>query len=150
MPLIVAIVVALIALAVAIAAWFRPPQAETPASPQYTDQQVADAKKNICDAYDASLKAINAAGTLNSEDPNQKFMLGMHTRIAFNTAADYLSNKARMNPSAPADLLNEVQLLASSYQDMVLAHIAQRPQEDIDKIYREIDANESEIKKACG
>ena len=103
--MIVAIVVSLLALALAAAAWFRPTHDATPATPQYSEQQVADAKKNVCGAYDTVLRAIKSAGALNSEDPNQKFMLAFNTRLAFNAAADYLLASASQNPAAPASLL---------------------------------------------
>ena len=54
LPTIIAIVIALIAVAVAIAAWFRPaPKAETPAAKTYSEQEIADAKKAVCDAYES-------------------------------------------------------------------------------------------------
>ena len=71
--MIIAIVVALLALAVAAASWFRPTHEATPATPQYSEQQVADAKKNLCDAYDTMYRAIQTAGPPTSEDPNQKY-----------------------------------------------------------------------------
>ncbi len=58
-PTIIAIVIALIAVAVAIAAWFRPaPKAETPAAKTYSEQEIADAKKAVCDAYERVNKAV--------------------------------------------------------------------------------------------
>lgn len=42
---IIAVVVSLLALALAAAAFFKPQHDATPAAPQYSDQQVADAKK---------------------------------------------------------------------------------------------------------
>ena len=148
-PLIIAIVVALLALALAAAAWFRPAPDPTPAAHQYSDQQVADAKKNLCDAYATMLRAIKGAGALSSEDPNQKFMLALNTRMAFNTAADYLVSEASINPAAPSNLLDDSRNLARAYQQMVLAHTADAPKEEIDAIYGEMDSGEAAIKKTC-
>ncbi len=61
-PMIVAIVISLLALALAAAAWFRPTHDATPATPQYSEQQVADAKKNVCGAYDTMYRASQRAG----------------------------------------------------------------------------------------
>ena len=53
MPAIIAIAIALVAVAVAIAAWFTPaPKAEVPAAKTYTEQETADAKKAVCEAFD--------------------------------------------------------------------------------------------------
>jgi hypothetical protein len=147
--MIIAIVVALLALAVAAASWFRPTHEATPSTPQYSEQQVADAKKNLCDAYSAAIRAINSAGSVGSEDPNLKFILAINTRVAFNTAADYLQSAAELNPAAPSNLLDETQLLAASYQSMVLAQISQAPKDELDPLYSAIDPHESAIKEAC-
>lgn len=148
-PVIIAIVVALLALALAAASWFRPTHDETPATPQYSEQQVADAKKNLCDAYNTMLRGIKGAGALSSEDPNQKFMLALNTRLAFNTSADYLLSQANLNIAAPPRLLVEARTLAASYQKMVLAQIAEAPGGDLDSIYGELDLHESAIVEAC-
>ena len=148
-PLIIAIVVALLALALAAAAWFRPAPDPTPAAPQYSDQQVAEAKKNLCDAYSAAIRAINTAGSAASEDPNLKFVLAINTRAAFNTAADYLQSAATLNPAAPSNLLDQAQRLAASYQNMVLAQIAQAPKDELDPLYSAIDPHEGAIKEVC-
>ena len=148
-PLIIAIVVALLALALATAAWFRPGPDATPAAPQYSDQQVADAKKNLCDAYDTMYRALERAGTTTSEDPNQKYMIAMNTRLAFNTSADRLLTEVSQNPAGPPELVDAVRRLAISYQKLVLVHTAEAPQPEIDAVYEEINSSETAVKKVC-
>jgi hypothetical protein len=61
-----ALAIALIATAVAIAAWFRP--APEIASPTFTDRQTAQAKTNVCSAYTAVHQGV--ARNTHFADPN--------------------------------------------------------------------------------
>jgi len=146
---IIAVVVSLLALALAAAAFFKPQHDATPAAPQYTDQQVADAKKNVCDAYSEMYKGIQGAGSLTSDDPNQKFMIAMNTRLAFNTAADYLTLALQESPAAPSEVSHSARGLAVAYQRLVLARSAQAEQPVVDSIGQEINESESALVQAC-
>jgi hypothetical protein len=148
-PVIVAIVVALLALALAAASWFRPTHEETPATPQYSEQQIADAKKNLCAAYNTMYPAIKSAGSLSSEDPNQKFMISINTRLAFNSSADYLLAAVSQNPAGPSHLLDATRGLAISYQQIILAQTATAPQEQLKPMYEKADGNVNSIKQEC-
>jgi hypothetical protein len=148
-PVIIAIVIALLALALAAASWFRPTHEATPATPQYSEQQVTDAKKNLCDAYNTMYRALERAGTTTSDDPNQKYMIAMNTRLAFNTAADRLLTEVSQNPAGPPDLVDATRRLAISYQKLVLVRTAEAPQPELDAVYKEINFSETALKTAC-
>ncbi len=148
--MIIAVVVSLLALGLAAAAFFKPKHGDAPAAPQYSDQQVADAKKNLCDAYNDMHEAIRNAGGFTSEDPNQKYMIALNTRLAFNTAADHLLAAAARNPEGPSELLSAARNLAYSYQKVVLAQTAQASADALDHLYTESDTWVDSIKKVCG
>ncbi len=150
MTAIIAVVVSLLALALAAAAFFKPQHDATPAAPQYSDQQVADAKKNVCDAYTLMHRAITDAGSLSSEDPNQKFMISLNTRLAFSTAADHLLAAADRYPEAPSSLLDASRSLAFSYQRIVLAQTATAPHAELEPLYTESDKAVAQVEKDCG
>lgn len=149
-PVIIAIVVSLLALGLAAAAFFKPKHDDAPAAPQYSEQQVADAKKNLCDAYKLSINAIQTAGRTTSEDPNQKYMLALNTRLAFNTAADYLANESSTQIAAPSALLDQFHSLVGTYRKMVLILTTEAAKADTDAIFAEVDSHESAIQKECG
>jgi len=149
-PTIAALVVSLLALALAAAACFKPTHDDAaPAMPQYSDQQVADAKKNVCDAYQTMYKALQGAASLSSNDPNEKFMLAINARLAFNTAADYLIMTSSENPAAPSELLNSARNLAISYQKLVLARTSQPTGDEIDTVNSGIREAEASLIQAC-
>jgi len=148
-PVAIAVVVSLLALGMAAAAFFKPRHDSAPATPQYSDQQVAEAKKNMCDAYSEMYKGIQGAGSLTSDDPNQKFMIAMNTRLAFNTAADYLTLVLQENPAAPFEVSHSARGLAAAYQRLVLARSAQAERPAVDSIGQEINESESALVQAC-
>lgn len=149
-PTIIAVVVSLLALGLAAAAFFKPKHDDAPAAPQYSDQQVADAKKNVCDAYALMHRATTDAGSLTSEDPNQKYMISLDVRLAFNSAADHLLATAASNPAGPTDLLNAITALGKSYQEIVLSQTASASKDELEPFYTAADAAAAEIKKDCG
>jgi len=149
-PVVVAIVVSLLALGLAAAAFFKPQRDAAPAAPQYSDKQVADAKKNVCDAYTLAHRATTDAGTLSSEDPNQKFMISLNTRLAFSTAADHLLAAAIKYPEAPINVLDASRNLAFSYQRIVLAQTATASHDELEPLYADSDNAVAQVEKACG
>lgn len=149
MPVIVAIAVSLLALGVAAAAFFKPQHDPAPAAPQYSDQQVADAKKNVCDAYDLVRRAVNEVGSVTSEDQTVKFMLSLNTRLSFNTAADQLFTVSGQNPAAPPGLLNAAQALGASYRKIVLALTATAGDDELKPLYEAADTAIASIKQTC-
>lgn len=151
-PGIIAIVVTVFALAVPMAACSRPTAAPTPAAPatpQFTEQQVGDAKKAVCDAYEMVYRAVEKAGTTISEDPNQKYMIGLNTRLAFNTSADYLLSTLMQNPAIQSDLSDAVHKVVVSYQRMVLAQTADSSKDKLDSVYAEVGDTDAALKTAC-
>lgn len=149
-PVIAALVMSLAALALAAAAWFKPTHPESDGKPQYSEQQVADAKKNLCDAYETMFRAIKSAGSLSSEDPNVKFMVSLNTRLAFNSGADYLLAKADENPQAPEKLIRATRSLAIAYQKIVLGQTEPLSPEALKPLYEAADSEVTTIKQECG
>ena len=122
LPTIIAIVIALIAIAVAIAAWFRPaPQAETPAAKTYSEQEIADAKKAVCDAYGQTQQTLKVTGSKASEDPTETFIIAINSRVAIETASSYLHSTVQSNQAAPKDVTEKVIRLADIYRGAVEA-----------------------------
>jgi len=149
-PVIIAIVISLLALGLAAAAFFKPKHDDAPAAPQYSEQQVADAKKNLCDAYDLIRRAVSEVGSVTSEDQTVKFMLSLNTRLSFNTAADQLFAVSGQNPAAPPGLLNAAQTLGASYRKIVLALTANTGDDELKPLYEAADTSIASIKQACG
>ncbi|HRD13314.1 MAG TPA: hypothetical protein PLI79_15785 [Mycobacterium sp.] len=105
MPATIAIAIALVAVAVAIAAWFTPaPKAEVPAAKTYTEQETADAKKAVCEAFDRGQATLSVTGRKTGADPNAAFAIAVNSRIAINTVIGYWRTVLQREPAAPEAL----------------------------------------------
>jgi hypothetical protein len=149
----IAIVIAVIAVAVAIGAWFRPmPKPEMPEAKTYSEQEVADAKKAVCEAFQTVQSTLEASANQTPPDPNdvmQKFTLSVNGRLASFAGGEYLYRQIAENPAAPPPLSAAVEELASAYQRATLAQIAQADRSKLDPIYQSADAAASRITEAC-
>ncbi len=149
LPTIIAIVIALIAVAVAIAAWFRPaPKAETPAAKTYSEHEIADAKKAVCDAYERALNALTA-NSRQPDSPNEGLAVIANSRIAIHAAGTYLVATLNEQPAAPEELAAPVKSLADQYQRMVLDQIGGADRATLDEDYQNADSLTSKISKVC-
>jgi hypothetical protein len=153
-PVIISLVVALIAVAIAIGAWFKPSDHEAQAvssdtKPQYSGQQVADAKKAMCDAYDSAYKASANAGGQTSDDPTLKFVIAVNTRLATQFAANYLAKTLDQNPPTPSSLTGQIREIVALYDQIVLGQLSGTSNADLRPTYDKLDATGAQIAQAC-
>jgi hypothetical protein len=148
---VVAIVVALIATAVAIGAWFKPaPKPETPATKTYSEQEVADAKKAVCDAFQRTERALNTNSQRAGNTPTDDRAVIANSRIAINSAGSYLGFVVANEPATPPELATSVRNLAGQYQGMVVDQIGDVDAAQLNSDYQGADALVSEVSQGCG
>ncbi|OBF19413.1 hypothetical protein [Mycobacterium sp. ACS4331] len=141
---------AVAALAVAIASWFRPaPAADASASPQYNEQEIADANSAMCEAWDATYASMTTSGAKSSTDPTVAYIIGIQVQLAFHASGDYLQTKLQLHPATASELADAVTQLASSYHRIVLLRLADAPESDIDQIKEKMDAAETAVRRQC-
>ncbi|WP_052960159.1 hypothetical protein [Mycobacterium sp. EPa45] len=151
MPTIIAIVIAVIAVAVAIGAWFRPiPKPEAPAAKTYSDQEIADAKKAVCDAYGKADRAINATGRKNGgEDPTAIVAVAVNVRLALSESSSFLLRTLEEYPATPSDLQEHVRAAAGAFQNVAIDQLGEAPQSELDPFFKQADSADAAIKQAC-
>ncbi|MBB3600465.1 hypothetical protein FHT40_000098 [Mycolicibacterium sp. BK556] len=151
LPAIVAIVIAVIAVAVAIGAWFRPaPKPETPAAKTYSEQQVADAKKAVCDAYGRTDRALNATGKKNGgDDPTGVIAVAVNVRLALSESSSFLLRTIDANPATPEDLRGQVIAAANAFQNIAIDQLGEASQAELDPFLKQADSSDAAIKQAC-
>lgn len=119
-----ALAIAVVALGLAIGAWFRPVPMKPPAAPPYSAQQVADAKVTVCSAYDQVRKAGDTAGQRNAgSDPTSILTVATSTRQVLDSGSRYLTTKLSAEPATPPDLAAAVRKLAEVYQEMTVDYL---------------------------
>jgi hypothetical protein len=126
-PTFAALAIALIALSVGLAAWFRPlpRNDQTTAKPTYTDQQVASAKASVCNAFGQVSHGLNLADTesANSSDRGAKVAAVALTRQVLDFGSRYLLEKIAEEPATPAALATAVRQQANAYQELLIGYI---------------------------
>ncbi|MGA8125530.1 MAG: hypothetical protein WB967_15185 [Mycobacterium sp.] len=117
------LLITLVAVGAAVAAWLRPipHEAAAPTPPSYSEQQVADAKAKVCDAYGKVQKAttLNAARN-GGDDPNAQLLIATTQRQVFVVGSSYLLTTLAEEPAAPADLAAAANDLAHLYRVITL------------------------------
>jgi hypothetical protein len=125
-PVFASLVIALVAIGLAVASWFRPlPGAKEPASPPpFTDQQTAAAKANVCAAFAKVDRALDVAGAQHGgEDPTSVLAVATSVRQVLEVGSRYLLFKLAEEPATPADLAKEVREFADSSQELVIGYL---------------------------
>lgn len=149
--MIIAIALAAAALGVAIGSWFRPAPEPTPAAePVFTDSQVADAKKQVCDAFQLARNAIVTAGNKQDPDPTVDLALNANGRLAFFAGAQYLNDVINQSPAAPPELRRAAEQYSTGYRQMALVLLADKRPADMDKSILDAgDAANEKLKQIC-
>ena len=151
MPAIIAIAIALVAVAVAIAAWFTPaPKAEVPAAKTYTEQETADAKKAVCEAYSRANRAIQATGRKNGgTDPTSVIAVAVNVRLALSESSSLLLRTLEENPATSHELEDQVRNAASAFQSIAIDQLGEAPQAELDPSLKAADSADVMIRRAC-
>lgn len=148
---VVSLVIALVAVGCAIAAWLRPvPKYQPPAAPTYSSQQVADAKTKVCAAYTTVHHAVLAnTGRSGDDDPATQLGLAANARIALFDSGDYLLKVLAREPAAAAALREATQALADSYQQLALDYMAEASDSNINRSRQAIETTGSKVSEIC-
>jgi hypothetical protein len=123
-PVFVMLLITLVAVGAAVAAWLRPmPHATSaaPSAPTYTELQVADAKSKVCAAYEKVQNAVNVNAVRNGgDDPNVQVMVATTQRQVFVIGSAYLMTTLAEEAATPSDLKAAANDLAHLYQVVTL------------------------------
>jgi hypothetical protein len=110
----------LVAVAAAVAAWLRPmPETKSavPSAPTFTDQQVTDAKSNVCAAYAKIHRAVDVNAPRNGgSDPTAQLAVATNMRQIYVVGSGYLLTKLADEPAAPSDLAAATSKVARLFQ----------------------------------
>ena len=125
-PALTALAIALIALAVGVAAWFRstPHNNQPPPKPAYTDQQVVNAKTNVCAAFEKVDHSLALAYARNGgSDPTAQLAVATSTQLTLDAGSRYLSVTLADEPATPADLATAVRKQTDAYQKALIGFL---------------------------
>jgi hypothetical protein len=130
-PTFVMVLITLVAVGAAVAAWLRPIPHNTsapPPAPTYSEQQVSDAKATVCAAFDKSQKASrDNLSRSGGDDPNTQLLVAVNMRQVFVASSAYLLTTLADEPATPADLTALVRKLANLLQVITLDGLSGDP-----------------------
>jgi hypothetical protein len=148
------LVVALVAVGVAMAAWLRPmPQENPPPSEAvYSDEQVAAAKADVCEAY----KAVDQAVVTNTHRPNPvegdeigSLAAAANARLSLYAGGDYLLSRLAERPATPHDLAVPARSLANLYKQFSIRALDNVSNSNLDTLRSPIDETSATIERLC-
>ncbi|MEZ0364197.1 hypothetical protein ACAG26_10920 [Mycobacterium sp. pUA109] len=149
------LVVALVAVGVAVAAWLRPMPENSPpppSAPMYSDQQISDAKANVCAAFQIvkSEVALNTHRPRPAESEETAILaIAANARLAVYAAGDYLLYRLTSEPATPADLEKPIRSLATSYLEAGIHAINDDTDADLEPFRHTIDTDIAIVDRLC-
>lgn len=141
---------------VAVVGWLRPMQDNrraTPPAPTYTDQQVANAKTNVCAAFGKidHAVALSDAEAARSTDRAAQLAAAALGRQVLDFGSRYLFAQVAENPAAPSALTLAVKEQANALQDLLVGYINGAPPGDpsLQSPQKASDESADTIRRLC-
>ena len=147
---IVGSVLGLLGLIAGAAAWLRPLPAAESSAPVYSEQQVADAKKAVCEAYGEVKQALTASSSKDGDDnPAANLAIAVNVRLALYAGSDYLLTVLQAHPATADGLRRPAEEIAAVYQRVTVKQIGEVPRPDLDHFADQAKADAAQIEAAC-
>ena len=153
-PAVAAVAIALIALGVAISSWFRPlPENKPPSSrpaPNFSTQQIGDAKVKVCAAYDRIHHAVLANTARNGgTDPASVLGLAANARIALYDGGEYLDESLSAATSHAIGASVRSQSTIDAYQELAVNYMAEATDAEIQSSFQILETTGSKVAGMC-
>lgn len=141
--------VAVLAAALAIAAWFDPLHRS---APTYTPQQADAAKTKICAAY----TTVHQGVVTNTHKPNPvpgnpagALAVAANARLALLGGGAYLRDRLAGEPATPAELANAVTGLADTIEELGINYLAGASNQVQEPLRKTLDTQLAALDKLC-
>lgn len=141
-----ALALAVIAVAVAIMAWFRTE------GPSYNDQQTAQAKKSVCSTFNAVRQGVVINTHLEDPVPGDaigQLAVAANARLALLGGGAYLRDRVAAEPATPADLAQAVNSIADTIEQLGSAYLANATADVLDPLRHNLDSQITQANKLC-
>jgi hypothetical protein len=97
---------------------------QPPPKPTYTAQQTADAKTNVCAAFEKVDHSLALAYARNGgSDPTAQLAVATSTQLTLDAGSRYLSTTLAEEPATPADLATAVRKQTDAYQKALIGFL---------------------------
>jgi hypothetical protein len=143
-----ALAIAVVALVLAGLAYFHPTHTGGTGVPQ----QGGDAKANVCIAYLAAHNAVVINTHLQSPNPNDptaELSVATSARLALIGSGTYLKERLAANSAAPTDLVNAVDALANTVEQLGINYLNRAKADAQDALRRDLNSQIGAADKLC-
>ena len=147
-PTFAALAIAVLALAIAGLAWFRPVHS----APAFTAQQTADAKTNVCTASAVARQAVVTNTHLVNPRGNDEIgtlAVAANARLALLGGGAYLRDRLDAEPATPADLAKALKAMAGTMEQLGINYLAGSTSTAQDPLRNNLDKEIAAINKLC-
>lgn len=152
-PAFLALAIALVGLGVGIGAWLRPvPKVSQSSAPVYSEEQIATAKAEVCEAY----RVVDRAVVVNTHRANPvpgdeigALATGAHGIAALYDGGDYLLDRLMTEPATPGELANLVKSLGTTLKKFGIVVLAGAPESERDELRQAVDTDSTTIESLC-
>lgn len=148
--------IALMGFGAGVAAWFRAaphngPNVGRPTS-AYSERQIADAKRNVCDAY-ALVRAAVSVTTNKQSSGGDAFAaqtaIAANGRLALYGGGGYLLEQLSAEPATPSDLANAVKSLAGTFRKLAMVDLGEQPESAQKPLRDAVPGTTAKIEEIC-
>jgi hypothetical protein len=148
--------IALMGFGAGVAAWFRAaphngPNVGPPTS-AYSERQIADAKRNVCDAY-ALVRAAVSVTTNKQSSGGDAFAaqtaIAANGRLALYGGGGYLLEQLSAEPATPPDLANAVKSLAGTFRKLAMVDLGEQPESAQKPLRDAVPGTTAKIEEVC-
>lgn len=146
--------IALVGLAVGIGAWLRPLPAGSPAAPEptYTDEQIAAAKANVCEAFGLVKEGVVINTHRTNPVPDDAIgalATGVYGDVVLYQGGDYLLDHLAKEPATSGKLANLIRSLGSTMKKLAMIDLAGEPDLVRDPVYRAVNDGITTADEMC-
>ncbi|BBX45760.1 hypothetical protein GCM10009641_71730 [Mycobacterium cookii] len=146
-----ALVLAVLAIAGAAVGWFYPHKtAGTPGN--YSEQQVKDAKKHICETFKIVDRAVVRNSHLKNPDnggPIGALSVATAQRFAFYDGGAFLRDRVASEPATPKDLADNANALGTQLEELSIGYLAGAQDFVQDELRQNLDEKIKKIVEIC-
>ncbi|HEU4361124.1 MAG TPA: hypothetical protein VFR27_06390 [Mycobacterium sp.] len=148
--------IAVVALAVGVGAWLRPMPGPGLAAvlpePTYTDEQIASAKANVCEAFSLVKQGVITNTHRINPVPGDvigDLATGVYAPVMIYQGADYLLGDLATEPATPPELANAIKSLGRTMKKLAMIDLAIKPDSVRDPVKQAAEADSAAIDELC-
>jgi hypothetical protein len=123
---------------------------KSPSGATFSDQQVSNAKDQVCSVYEEVHKEITTNSARDQgTDPIQQLAVTATIRQAFLAGSTYLLTTLSEQPATPSELAKPVRQLAIAYQEVTIGYLNGKTNSDLEPTLRAGDAAAQTVQGLC-